>query len=44
MVTPNNHAIVKTIGCYPQTDGKNLLVKTTHTQCTEHAEVKLMPT
>lgn len=37
-------AIVKTISCSPQSDGKDLLLKTTPVQPLEQREVKLLPT
>lgn len=33
-----------TIGCYPQIDGKALLMKTAPTPPTEHGEVEFVPT
>ena len=36
-------AIAKTIGCFPQSDGKTLLLKTVSTYLTGHGEVKLVP-
>ena len=36
-------AIAKTIGCFPQSDGKTLLLKTVSTYLTEHGDVKLVP-
>lgn len=38
------HAVVRTIGCSPQTYDKAPLLKITHTQLTEHGEVELVPT
>lgn len=35
--------IAKTNGCYPKTDIKILLVRTTPTQLEEHREMKLIP-
>lgn len=37
---PFQQAIVKAIGCSPQTDSKGLLLKTTHTYLTEDREAE----
>jgi hypothetical protein len=36
-------AVVRTIGCSSQTDGKAPVLKITPTQLTEHGEVELVP-
>lgn len=35
-------AIAKTIGCFPQSNSKTLLLKTVSTYLTEHGEVNLV--